>query len=145
MSRNIMFILIYHRHKLLDLIHSKDYTLTWSRFTYISISSTVFLMYLLHLDLLQTCLEVCLLSSSIFCRRSFCSRFIPFFRFDKTISSSPLRLRSRKTVLILYAPENWQRPTRYVGVLISLWLFLFAAQQNRIFLGWVKEVRTTKS
>jgi hypothetical protein len=38
----------------------------------------------------------------------------------------------------------------YVGVLISLWLFLFpiflfAAQPKEFFLGWVKEVRTTKS
>jgi hypothetical protein len=38
----------------------------------------------------------------------------------------------------------------YVGVLISLWLFLFhlrvvCSTTKRIFLGWVKEVRTTKS
>jgi hypothetical protein len=37
----------------------------------------------------------------------------------------------------------------YVGVLISLWLFLFPvfqfATQPTFFLGWVKEVRTTKS
>jgi hypothetical protein len=41
---------------------------------------------------------------------------------------------------------HWDISSRnlYVGVLISLWLFLFAAQP-RIFLGWVKEVRTTKS
>jgi hypothetical protein len=34
----------------------------------------------------------------------------------------------------------------YVGVLISLWLFIFSYLQHnkRIFLGWVKEVRTTK-
>jgi hypothetical protein len=35
----------------------------------------------------------------------------------------------------------------YVGVLISLWFFLFPVciTTKRIFLGWVKEVRTTKS
>jgi hypothetical protein len=38
----------------------------------------------------------------------------------------------------------------YVGMLISLWLFLFpiflfAAQPKEFFFGWVKEVRTTKS
>jgi hypothetical protein len=33
----------------------------------------------------------------------------------------------------------------YIGVLISLWLILFAAQPKGIFLGLVKEVRTTKS
>jgi hypothetical protein len=33
----------------------------------------------------------------------------------------------------------------YVGVLISLWLFVFAAQPKEYFLGWVKEVRTTRS
>jgi hypothetical protein len=38
----------------------------------------------------------------------------------------------------------------YVRGLISLWLFLFAtflfaAQTKRIFLGWVKEIRTMKS
>jgi hypothetical protein len=41
-------------------------------------------------------------------------------------------------------------PFIYVGVLISLWLFLFhplvvCSSTNGIFLGWVKEVRTTKS
>jgi hypothetical protein len=35
--------------------------------------------------------------------------------------------------------------TRYVALLISLWLFLFAAKQKRIFLRRVKEVRTTKT
>jgi hypothetical protein len=37
--------------------------------------------------------------------------------------------------------------TKYVGVLISLWLFLFPICSIRklIFLGWVKEVTTTKS
>jgi hypothetical protein len=30
-------------------------------------------------------------------------------------------------------------------VLISLWLFLFAAQPKEFFLGWVKEVKTMKS
>jgi hypothetical protein len=35
----------------------------------------------------------------------------------------------------------------YVGVLISLWLFLFpiCSTTKRIFLGWVKQGRTTKS
>jgi hypothetical protein len=35
----------------------------------------------------------------------------------------------------------------YVGVLVSLGLFLFSYLQHNkiIFLGWVKEVRTTKS
>jgi hypothetical protein len=36
---------------------------------------------------------------------------------------------------------------KYVGVLISLWLFLFpvCSRTKRTFLGWVKEVRTTTS
>jgi hypothetical protein len=35
----------------------------------------------------------------------------------------------------------------YIGVLISLWLFLFliCSTIKRAFLGWVKDVRTTKS
>jgi hypothetical protein len=35
----------------------------------------------------------------------------------------------------------------YVGVLINLWLFLFpiCSTSKIIFLGWDKEVRTTKS
>jgi hypothetical protein len=35
----------------------------------------------------------------------------------------------------------------HVGMLISLWLFLFpvCSTTKRIFFGWVKEVRTTKS
>jgi hypothetical protein len=31
-------------------------------------------------------------------------------------------------------------PTTYVGVLISLWLFLFAAQPNEFFLVWLKKL-----
>jgi hypothetical protein len=39
-----------------------------------------------------------------------------------------------------------QKNNCYVGVLISLWFFLFptCSTTKRIFLGWVKEVRTTK-
>jgi hypothetical protein len=46
--------------------------------------------------------------------------------------------------------RNRFSPPTYVGVLISLRIFLFpiflfAAQLKKIFLGWVKGVRTSKS
>jgi hypothetical protein len=46
------------------------------------------------------------------------------------------------------AVMDWLK--KYVVVLISLWLFLFDLKVvcntiKRIFLGWVKEVRTMKS
>jgi hypothetical protein len=49
-----------------------------------------------------------------------------------------------------YAVEMGSGVILYVGVLISLWLFLFHLRMvcrtnKRIFLGWVKEVTTTQS
>jgi hypothetical protein len=45
-----------------------------------------------------------------------------------------------------YGPSMQRMFFVYVRVLISLWRFLFpiCSTSKRIFLGWVKEVRTTK-
>jgi hypothetical protein len=46
-----------------------------------------------------------------------------------------------------YREEESCSTVYYVRALISLWLFLFpvCSTTKRIFLGWVQEVRTTKS
>jgi hypothetical protein len=46
----------------------------------------------------------------------------------------------------IYEPD-FEQSAIYAGVLTNLWLFLFpiSSKTKRIFLGWVKEVRTTKS
>jgi hypothetical protein len=58
----------------------------------------------------------------------------------ETVSSASEFLRNSLNIC-----DN-DRALVYVGVLISFWLFLFLIRSTteRISLGWVKEVRTTK-